>query len=211
MLRRQTVQVEKVAFDHMKDMCHKMLEFSHSGDTVIYCKDDQTTQADSNVIKHVDYFAGLFNFNCNQENRSNKRAKLNQSAESDASESGKALASNENESNFRYTVDFREFRKESVEAILQFVYTGTFDAVTESLLVNIYILADYICLEELRDQLLLKRIPAVYFKADMILELLLLLKDSALPLRDNACEWFCKNRKKVLGIEGSRLKLQVVI
>ena len=144
-----------------------------------------TIQADSNVIKHVDYFAGLFNFNDRRVDESFKRVKLDQAAESEASSIPKTLDSNEANSNFKYTADLREFSKIAVKAIVQYIYTGEFmnDAESDIALIEVYVLADYICLEGFRDQLV-QRIMIEYCTVQMIMDLLLELKDSALPLRD---------------------------
>ena len=98
---------------------------------------------------------------------------------------------------------------ESVNAVLQFINTGDFnnDSVSDGGWIDIYILADYICLEELCTFLLSKRIPGVYFKTSRIMELLILLKRFALPLRSNACQWFRDNREMICKTEGFQEKM----
>ena len=71
-----------VDVNHLKAMSRKMLACSQSSDTLIYCKDGQTIQADSYVLEHVNYFAGLFNINNILLNGSRKRVKLDQTANS---------------------------------------------------------------------------------------------------------------------------------
>ena len=97
-------------------------------------------------------------------------------------------------------------------AVIHFIYTGEFknESVCDIALFEVYVLADYICLEEFRETLV-EKIKNGYFTVEKIFELLHELKESGLPLRDEACKWFKVNKDAISKCDGYLDKLRALL
>lgn len=158
----------------------KLFDNSKNGDFTIKCRDDQSVRADKFILVHEPYFKAVIDFK-----------------QSQSSEDSVASINEESEIGSKST-DLSNFSAESVNLLLEFIYTGKISLpYSADLYCQLYILADFTTNQDLIE-LLIKEIKII-LKPDTVLDYLICMRGRPvhLPLTKLVIKYFRENKVEI--------------